>query len=254
MPDAAVARRRTVHYLRRARAILRSKLRGRVRWERPLRLRPWQPVSSGDVPERGAWCVLCDWRGERFEGGFHSESAACPRCQSVARDRFLYFCMFQRVPYRRDLRMLETSPRLGRGYRSAMARRVHYLASDYDERAHKADTKLDLTRMALPDASLDLVLTAHVLEHVPDTGAVLSELYRVLRPGGRMLIQVPLTQPVTAPPPEPERSEEHTSELQSRRDLVCRLLLEKKKKKTNNTKQKKKKKQKKQTTKPRPST
>src|SRR6266496_1137126 len=30
---------------------------------------------------------------------------------------------------------------------------------------------------------------------------------------------------------EPNRSEEHTSELQSRRDLVCRLLLEKKKKK-----------------------
>src|SRR5690349_24210265 len=27
----------------------------------------------------------------------------------------------------------------------------------------------------------------------------------------------------------PKRSEEHTSELQSRRDLVCRLLLEKKK-------------------------
>src|SRR5438034_7136980 len=30
------------------------------------------------------------------------------------------------------------------------------------------------------------------------------------------------------------RSEEHTSELQSHSDLVCRLLLEKKKKKTNN--------------------
>src|SRR5690349_22114769 len=29
----------------------------------------------------------------------------------------------------------------------------------------------------------------------------------------------------------PQRSEEHTSELQSRRDLVCRLLLEKKKNK-----------------------
>src|SRR5438874_9011328 len=29
-----------------------------------------------------------------------------------------------------------------------------------------------------------------------------------------------------------QRSEEHTSELQSRRDLVCRLLLEKKKKNT----------------------
>src|SRR5206468_8253896 len=32
-----------------------------------------------------------------------------------------------------------------------------------------------------------------------------------------------------------ERSEEHTSELQSRSDLVCRLLLEKKKKNKNNT-------------------
>src|SRR5690349_23677256 len=32
-----------------------------------------------------------------------------------------------------------------------------------------------------------------------------------------------------------DRSEEHTSELQSRRDLVCRLLLEKKKKKKNIT-------------------
>src|SRR5690349_23543547 len=31
--------------------------------------------------------------------------------------------------------------------------------------------------------------------------------------------------------PAERRSEEHTSELQSRRDLVCRLLLEKKKKK-----------------------
>src|SRR5215475_16012403 len=43
------------------------------------------------------------------------------------------------------------------------------------------------------------------------------------------------------------RSEEHTSELQSRENLVCRLLLEKKKKKnkktTTNKKKKKKKKQ-----------
>src|SRR6266576_2513823 len=31
-----------------------------------------------------------------------------------------------------------------------------------------------------------------------------------------------------SPAPAPSRSEEHTSELQSRRDLVCRLLLEKK--------------------------
>src|SRR2546421_2533241 len=39
--------------------------------------------------------------------------------------------------------------------------------------------------------------------------------------------------PLRAPPPDPaERSEEHTSELQSRSDIVCRLLLEKKKEPT----------------------
>src|SRR5271170_1201459 len=40
---------------------------------------------------------------------------------------------------------------------------------------------------------------------------------------------------------EPVRSEEHTSELQSREDLVCRLLLEKKNVNTNQTHNKKKK-------------
>src|SRR5690349_21970856 len=38
-----------------------------------------------------------------------------------------------------------------------------------------------------------------------------------------------------------KRSEEHTSELQSRRDLVCRLLLEKKKKKKKRTSKKRRK-------------
>src|SRR5216684_5545096 len=49
----------------------------------------------------------------------------------------------------------------------------------------------------------------------------------------------------TSQPASPARSEEHTSELQSRLHLVCRLLLEKKKKKKKK-KQKTKKKKKKQ--------
>src|SRR6266496_5897623 len=44
--------------------------------------------------------------------------------------------------------------------------------------------------------------------------------------------------------PSPRRSEEHTSELQSRRELVCRLLLEKKKKKFRPRRRAKKKKKK----------
>src|SRR5438874_10175777 len=52
----------------------------------------------------------------------------------------------------------------------------------------------------------------------------------------RAIAGVQPPQPDALEGPDP-RSEEHTSELQSRRDLVCRLLLEKKKKNTNTKKQ-----------------
>jgi SAM-dependent methyltransferase len=39
-----------------------------------------------------------------------------------------------------------------------------------------------------PDASFDAVLSTQVLEHVADPALYLSECYRVLRPGGRLLL------------------------------------------------------------------
>src|SRR3712207_8573173 len=44
----------------------------------------------------------------------------------------------------------------------------------------------------------------------------------------------PIQQSVAKDDPQPKRSEEHTSELQSRQYLVCRLLLEKKKQSISN--------------------
>src|SRR5206468_6558040 len=46
-----------------------------------------------------------------------------------------------------------------------------------------------------------------------------------------LLIRSQKLYPIELPTPMSSRSEEHTSELQSRSDLVCRLLLEKKKQK-----------------------
>ena len=47
---------------------------------------------------------------------------------------------------------------------------------------------LNLTKLACPDASFDCVVALSVIEHVPDVGRALSEMYRVLAPGGRMLV------------------------------------------------------------------
>lgn len=41
------------------------------------------------------------------------------------------------------------------------------------------------------DASFDLILLMDVLEHLPDPDAVITELRRLLRPGGRMIVSVP---------------------------------------------------------------
>lgn len=44
---------------------------------------------------------------------------------------------------------------------------------------------------ALPDAAVDVVLSHHSLEHVPDPLSALAEMRRLLRPGGRLLLAVP---------------------------------------------------------------
>lgn len=175
-----------------------------------LRVQPWPEAlnkSHGSVQHT---CNICGWHGETFASGFHSEGALCPCCGSIARDRFLYWCWTHRTPYDPAADVLETSPRLDQRYRERMAKIVRYVSSDYDESAHKGAIRLDLQDAALPDASVDVILTPHVLEHVPDTGRALGEIHRILRPGGVMFLQIPMPQGVTAPPTEPEYHGDNT--------------------------------------------
>lgn len=51
----------------------------------------------------------------------------------------------------------------------------------------------DVTRLGMDDASLDVVLSFDVLEHVPDYRAALREFARVLRPGGVLQATFPFT-------------------------------------------------------------
>ena len=175
-------------------------------WE--LGFKPW--VSPKTITTAAAVCNICHWSGDEFIGPYHTEMATCPRCGSVARDRFLLFCFLSRRGYAKNLRVLETSPRMGAGYRSMMRRYFKYTASDYDLSAHEGDIQIDLQAMALPDSSIDILLTPHVLEHVPDTEKALSEIYRVLAPGGRMYLQVPLCYGSTQVPSTPEFHADNT--------------------------------------------
>src|SRR5437868_10534505 len=61
----------------------------------------------------------------------------------------------------------------------------------------------------------------------------LHDALPISRCGVRPTVRCAVSSTARAPWVSKHRSEEHTSELQSRFDLVCRLLLEKKKKKKN---------------------
>ncbi|TXD84612.1 methyltransferase domain-containing protein [Subsaximicrobium wynnwilliamsii] len=54
-----------------------------------------------------------------------------------------------------------------------------------------ADVKADICDLPFKDNSYDLIFCNHVLEHIPDDTKAMEELYRVMKPGGFGIFQIP---------------------------------------------------------------
>lgn len=54
-----------------------------------------------------------------------------------------------------------------------------------------ADVKADICNLPFKDNSYDIIFCNHVLEHIPDDTKAMQELYRVLKPGGYGIFQIP---------------------------------------------------------------
>ena len=55
-----------------------------------------------------------------------------------------------------------------------------------------ADVKMDVHNIPFPNNSFSIVICNHVLEHVNDDKKVMREFYRVMKPGGWGIFQVPI--------------------------------------------------------------
>lgn len=66
-----------------------------------------------------------------------------------------------------------------------------YTSIDFKQTHPELDYVADIQQMPLEDASFDTVLCVEVLEHVPYPAKALSEIFRVLRPGGHLILTVP---------------------------------------------------------------
>ena len=54
-----------------------------------------------------------------------------------------------------------------------------------------ADVKADICNLSFSDNEFDMILCNHVLEHIPDDTKAMQELFRVLKPGGFGVFQIP---------------------------------------------------------------
>jgi SAM-dependent methyltransferase len=135
-------------------------------------------------------------------GGGRLEHDVCPVCFSSSRTRLVHCYLARDSELRagRELtRVLHFAPERGIAQWLLRLQLVHYVAADLapDRFEYTSSTKLDVTRIEFPDAEFDLVICNHVLEHVPDDGLAMREICRVLKPGGRAILQVPISAMLT---------------------------------------------------------
>ncbi len=66
---------------------------------------------------------------------------------------------------------------------------IHYTTTDL--LSPIADVKADICDLPFEDNSYDIIFCNHVLEHIPDDTKAMQELYRVLKPKGMAILQIP---------------------------------------------------------------
>jgi SAM-dependent methyltransferase len=122
------------------------------------------------------------------------ENAKCPVCGSVERYRSIYLYLKNKTnifePPRK--KVLHTAPELILTEKLATNKYIDYISSDIDPKKTSAMVRIDLTNINISNNIFDVIISSHVLEHIVDDKKALTEIYRILKPGGRALIIVPI--------------------------------------------------------------
>lgn len=164
------------------------------------------------LPPRRRYCVMCSRRIHRFlpyRDGLVSEAPlmralrlissdivnfTCPYCGAHDRERHL-------LMYLRASGLFDAIAGMHVLHFAPEARLTDLIANQSPGLHVKCDLfpsaadiqRADLTAMPFEDASFDLVIANHVLEHVEDDQRALAEIARVLKPGGHAILQTPFS-------------------------------------------------------------
>ena len=146
------------------------------------------------------------YRGDRFTDPINGKSyrsflpygyvkirpnALSPGTLSLERHRLIWLYLQRETSFfSLDAAVLHMAPEKALMTRLSKLKYLTYTTCDLE--SPLAEVKADICDLPFPDASFDWILCNHVLEHIPNDTKAMQELYRVLKPGGKALLQVPL--------------------------------------------------------------
>jgi hypothetical protein len=120
---------------------------------------------------------------------------SCPQCGSTDRDRlyalYLKKTILNAKSPQNELALLDFAP--SRSLKKFLLRYSNIKYVSADKYMEDVDIVTDITDMKeIESKAFDVFICSHVLEHVTDDRMALSELFRILKPGGVGILMVPI--------------------------------------------------------------
>ena len=142
-------------------------------------------------------CPICESNFRKFfpYGRKVRDNALCTNCLSLERHRLIYIYLRRKTSILSgNNKILHIAPEACLIKKFKENSNIEYITADLS--SPLADIKMDIHNMPFEDENFNFVMCNHVLEHVDDDIRALEEIRRVLKKGGKGIIQVPFYYPV----------------------------------------------------------
>ncbi|RUA13498.1 MAG: SAM-dependent methyltransferase [Flavobacteriia bacterium] len=118
------------------------------------------------------------------------ENVLSPSTLSLERHRLLWLYLKNETDFfTKTHQVLHFAPEQAFYKRFRGMQNIAYTTTDLN--SPLADVKADICNLPFEDNAFDVILCNHVLEHIPNDTKAMQELYRVMKPGGWGIFQIP---------------------------------------------------------------
>lgn len=153
------------------------------------------PVAGLAYAGRGVECPVCGRRYRRFMpyGYVHPRgNALCPACLALERHRLMWLFLVRETDFfEARPRLLHIAPERCFIKRFETLLGENHITADLE--SPLAKVKMDIQAIPFGEYEFDVIFCNHILEHVADDRLAMSEMFRVMRPGGWGIMLSPVT-------------------------------------------------------------